>query len=130
MGIFNGSDKVANEQSLASVVAKDTKVQGEIKVDNKLFVDGIVQGSVESSAVVTIGKDGVIDGTLKINKLIVSGKAKGKIECDICEILSGGLVEGELCTRTLIVEDGGMLEGKATMARKAVVETTTAQDAL
>jgi cytoskeletal protein CcmA (bactofilin family) len=123
MGIFTGSDKVANEQSLASVIAKDTKVHGEIKVDNKLFVDGMIQGTVESSVVVTIGKEGMIDGVLKVNKLIVSGKAKGKIECDICEILAGGFVEGELTTRTLIVEDGGMLEGKTTMRKSPIIDT-------
>lgn len=118
MGIFTGSDKVVGEQSLASVVAKDTVIKGNIKVDNKLFIDGRVEGVIESSMTVTIGKDGVVDGDVKINKLIVSGKAKGKVECDTCEILSGGIVEGDLIVKTLIVEAGGMIEGKTTMKKE------------
>jgi len=108
---------VVGEQSLASVVAKDTLVKGDIKVDNRLFIDGKVEGTIESSTTVTIGKDGIIDGNVKIDKLIVSGKAKGKIECATCEILSGGIVEGELLVGTLVVEAGGMIDGKTTMKK-------------
>jgi cytoskeletal protein CcmA (bactofilin family) len=108
---------VVGEQSLASVIAKDTVVKGSINVDNKLFIDGCVEGIIESSMTVTIGKEGKIDGDVKINKLVVSGRAKGKIVCDTCEILSGGIVEGELIVKTLIVEAGGMIEGKTTMQK-------------
>ncbi len=117
MGIFTGSDKVVGEQSLASVVAKETVVKGDIKVENRLFVDGKVEGTIESNTTVTIGKEGCIEGTFKIDKLIVSGKAKGVINCGTCEILDGGLVEGELNVGTLVVEAGGMIEGKTTMKK-------------
>lgn len=117
MGIFTGSDKVVGEQSLASVVAKSTTVRGNLSVENKLFVDGKVEGFIESNTTVTVGKDGVIDGTFKIERLVVSGKVKGIVECSICEILSGGLVEGELMVGSLIVESGGMIEGKTSMKK-------------
>ena len=106
MGIFTSGDKVVGEQALASVVARETVIKGNIKVENRLFIDGKVEGSIESSTTVTIGKDGLVEGEVKINKLIISGRAKGKVDCEICEILSGGLVEGELIVRTLIVEAG------------------------
>ncbi len=117
MGIFTSSDKVVGEQALASVVARETVIKGNIKVENRLFIDGKVEGSIESSTTVTIGKDGLVDGVVKINKLIVSGRAKGKVDCETCEILSGGSVEGELVVRTLIVEAGGMIEGKTVMKK-------------
>ena len=117
MGIFTGSDKVVGEQSLASVVAKETVVKGDIKVENRLFVDGKVEGTIESNTTVTIGKEGCIEGTFKIDKLIVSGKAKCVINFGTCEILDGGLVEGELNVGTLVVEAGGMIEGKTTMKK-------------
>ncbi len=122
MGIFTSGDKVVGEQALASVVARETVIKGNIKVENRLFIDGKVEGSIESSTTVTIGKDGLVEGEVKINKLIISGRAKGKVDCEICEILSGGLVEGELIVRTLIVEAGGMIEGKTTMKRTPEVE--------
>lgn len=122
MGIFAGSDKVVGEQSLASVVAKETVVKGDINIENRLFVDGKVEGTIKSNTTVTIGKDGCIEGTFNIDKLIVSGVAKGVVNCSTCEILDGGLVEGELNVGTLIVEAGGKIEGRTSMKKVEAVK--------
>ena len=38
---------------------------------------------------------------------------KGKLECDICEILTSGQMRGDVYSSSLVIEAGGTLEGSS-----------------
>lgn len=111
MGIFSRSNKVASDPNSASVIASGTKIVGELKVENRLFIDGEIDGSIISDSIISIGKSGKVIGDVQAQKLIIGGIFEGVVECDECEILCEGKLFGEVTSATLVIESGGLLEG-------------------
>ena len=112
MGIFGGSNKVADAGG-ASVISSGAKIVGQLTVRDSFYVDGEIEGDINSDNVVTIGKNGSVIGNVIAKSAIVGGAIRGKVDCDSCEILSGGRIEGEVCSASLVIEAGGMLEGQS-----------------
>lgn len=97
----------------ASVVSAGTKIVGELLTADNFYIDGEIEGNIDSSNVITIGKNGKVFGTVSAKNVIIGGELKGKIECESCEILSGGKVKGEVFSASLVIEAGGILEGSS-----------------
>jgi len=112
MGIFSRSNKVADSGG-ASVISSGTKIIGKLSISDSFYIDGEVEGDINSQSVITVGKKGLIIGKLVAKSVIVGGEIKGKVECESCEILSGGRVKGEVHSASLVIEAGGILEGSS-----------------
>lgn len=97
----------------ASIVSSGTKIVGKLNFKDSFYVDGEIEGEIDSENIVTVGKKGVVVGRLTAKSVIIGGEVKGKVECDSCEILSGGRVKGEVYSISLVIEAGGMLEGSS-----------------
>jgi cytoskeletal protein CcmA (bactofilin family) len=112
MGIFGRSNKVADSGG-ASVISSGTKITGQLSVKDSFYIDGEIEGDIDSENIITVGKNGVVIGKIKAKSVIVGGEIKGKVECDSCEILSGGKIKGEVYSSSLVIEAGGILEGSS-----------------
>ncbi len=97
----------------ASIIASGTKIIGKLSVADSFYIDGEVEGDINSQSVVTVGKNGLVIGKLIAKSVIIGGEIKGKVECDSCEILSGGKIKGEVHSVSLVIEAGGILEGSS-----------------
>ncbi len=97
----------------ASVISSGTKIIGKLSISDSFYIDGEVEGDINSQSVITVGKKGLIIGKLVAKSVIVGGEIKGKVECESCEILSGGRVKGEVHSASLVIEAGGILEGSS-----------------
>ncbi|MRJ06428.1 MAG: cell shape determination protein CcmA [Epsilonproteobacteria bacterium] len=124
MAIFGGNDS-ANVPlaDKTTVIAKGTRVAGEIEVRNeKLYIDGEVEGEITAMGLVVIGRDGKVSSKLlRTDKLSISGYFEGNIDCNFVEILAGGRVVGKIMAREIIIEPKGLFEGETKIKRE---ETT------
>ncbi len=84
--------------------------------------DGHLEGDIICLGGVTIGQSGIIEGTVKGDRVIVSGFLKGDIECNYMEILKGGRVEGSLLSANFTVENGGIFEGTSKIKEVSMLE--------
>ncbi|MEO1941591.1 MAG: polymer-forming cytoskeletal protein [Campylobacterales bacterium] len=120
MAIFGGNDganvPVAEK---TTVIARGTRIVGELQVTNeKLHIDGEVEGEIEAVGLVVIGKEGRVNSKmLKADKLSVSGYFEGNIDCNFIEILAGGRVIGKITTREIVIEPKGLFEGESKIKR-------------
>jgi len=89
-----------------------------------LHVEGEIEGNINSSNLVSIGKSGIIKGELKADKLLINGKFIGKVEANVVEITKGGVLEGDIIIKDLIIEQGGVFEGTSKLKQKVDNETT------
>lgn len=101
------------DTSGTTVIAEGTRINGKIEVDSKLHVDGVVDGTVQSSNVVTIGSKGIIKGEIFAEKLIVSGEFDGNADCKEIDILAGGKIVGDITSKNLVIESNGFFEGSS-----------------
>ncbi|CAM3974595.1 hypothetical protein CAHE111092_00670 [Campylobacter hepaticus] len=76
-----------------------------------LHVDGELSGVIHSESIVVIGKNGNLKGELQADKIVVNGYFEGQLEASSLEILSGGVVNGDIIIQKISIENGGRFNG-------------------
>jgi cytoskeletal protein CcmA (bactofilin family) len=113
----NGSKKGPGPaQAIHTLLGKGTLWKGEIHAGpNSLRVEGSIEGTVQSEGEVTVAPSGVVKGTIHAKHLIVTGRVEGVFKIQEClEIHGTGWVEGEVEVGSLVVDEGGTLQGTCT----------------
>lgn len=101
-------------------IEPNTKVIGEIHSQSDFRIDGTLEGSIQTTGRVVIGKEGVVKGKISCTNSDIMGRFNGHIEVsNLLSIKSEGLVEGEVTTGKLSVEVGALLNAQCLM-KKAV----------
>ena len=94
--------------------------EGELKFEQSFRVDGKVVGKVVSEGDLVVGERGEIDGEIHVGRLFVSGLVKGEVHASRrLSIHPRGRVEGVVHARALVIEEGGILEGRSSMKTEA-----------
>jgi cytoskeletal protein CcmA (bactofilin family) len=106
----------ATGDSLNTLIGKGSVFEGSLKVQSTLRVDGKVRGNITTSDSLVVGKEGDIDGEMKVRNAIVGGKLKGKLIASGKVVLEANSVfNGELKANKLVIEEGAVFEGNCSM---------------
>ncbi len=106
-------------QTAVNIIGAGTNIEGEIKTDSDIRVDGKVKGTVTSKAKIVVGSTGIVDGDLLCDTADVSGKIFGKVEVtDLLFLKASGYLEGDIVTGKLVVEAGARFTGSCKMGVK------------
>ena len=116
-----------NMASVNSILSRSSIWKGDIHTSTEsLRVEGGVEGTIYSEGEVTIAPTGVVKGTIHAKHLIVTGYVEGIFRIAEClEIHGTGCVEGEAEVGSLVVDEGGTLQG--TCARRGYTKPQNAQ---
>jgi len=112
-----GSNKApAGAEEWIGFLDKGVKLEGTLELAGTFRIDGEVRGTVRSKERVIIGPDGRVEGEVIAAIVTVSGKVNGKVNgLNRVEIQPTGAVEGEVFTPCLVIEAGGVIEGRCHM---------------
>ena len=124
--MFNNAKRPEPAQAIHTLLGKGTLWKGEIQAgQNSLRIEGIVEGSITSDGEVTIAPTGEVRGTIHAKHLIVTGRVNGTFKIVEClEIHGTGYVEGDVEVGSLVVDEGGTLQGNCT--RRGIVQEVAA----
>jgi len=113
--MFNQKSK-EHSPVVHSLLGKGTLWKGEIHTgEHSLRIEGTVEGSIHSEGEVTIAPTGLVNGTIHAKHMIATGRAKGVFKILEClEIHGTGCVEGDVEVGSLVVDEGGTLQGTCT----------------
>ena len=106
---------MARETNSTTIISQGAVIKGDLELSAKLHIEGVVDGNINSSNEVSIGKDGVMKGELKASKLIVNGVFEGTADCDYIEIMKGGVLKGNITIKNITIENGGCFAGTSTL---------------
>ncbi|EEG76215.1 bactofilin family protein [Dethiobacter alkaliphilus] len=110
--------KVIKEDKILTVIGKETMIAGTLKGNSPVRIDGGVEGEVHIDSDIIIGEGAVIQANVKGHNIQVAGRVVGNIEASgKLEMLTTGVVEGDVSVHTLHVADGAMLTGNCSMQR-------------
>jgi len=106
------------EGELNTIVGKGTIFDGNLSVQGGLRVDGTVKGKVTGADTISIGEEGKVEADLNARVIIVGGKVGGNILAEEkVELQSGSFMNGDLTTKSLVVEEGAVFHGKCNMKK-------------
>ena len=111
--------KPAKGANITNQFVAGTTIQGEIKAESDIRVDGNIVGTVESSAKIAIGKTGRIEGEVLCTNADIEGKVYGRLVVKELLILKKtAVIEGDIISNKLVVEDGARFNGTCSMGSK------------
>ena len=119
MGLLGKGNKGQAQHPGTTIISSGSKFRGELTLDATLHIDGVVEGTIESSGDVSIGSAGRFEGNLRARHVMVSGYLRGNIEGERLEIVASGKVFGEVTSVQLVIEPGGQFAGESRVRNAA-----------
>ena len=102
--------------SSINLIGAGTVIEGDIRSNGDIRIDGTVFGHVISKAKVVIGATGVVEGDVNSQNSDVSGTIKGKtVVSELLFLKSTSKVIGDITTGKLVVEVGATFTGSCNM---------------
>ena len=109
-------DQENSQPSSETVVGADVKIKGNLRSTSNISIYGQVNGQVDSDANVLIGEGSGIEGGVKGNRIVISGKVLGNVEAsEHLEITTTGYLQGDIITSDLVVQSGAVFLGNCKM---------------
>lgn len=103
---------------VSSIIGEGACFTGDIELKGLLRIDGDIIGTVRNDDRVLVGSFGRIQGQLYSDSIIVGGVVKGEIYAQSkVVILSSGVVIGNIYASKLVIEKGGLLDGKCIVSQ-------------
>src|SRR3984957_18334341 len=96
-----------------AMIGKSVKVNGKIFTKEDLYVDGDVEGTIESQEnKVTIGPNGRVQADIGAREVIILGQVQGNvIASDKVDIRKDAKLVGDIVTSRISIEDGALFKG-------------------
>src|ERR1700719_2687184 len=97
----------------AATIGKAVKIIGQIFSKEDLYVDGDVEGTIESMEnKVTIGPNGRVQASIRAREVIILGQVQGNVETsDKVDIRKDAKLVGDITTSRISIEDGALFKG-------------------
>src|SRR5713226_9196325 len=99
---------------------KGVKLDGRLELSGAFRMDAQLKGTIVSNATLVIGENARVEGEIQGNQVVVAGRfdgtltAKGRVE-----IQPKGVVRGEIHAPCLVIEAGGIFDGRCHMTGNA-----------
>ena len=104
-----------------NIIGKNTSIIGDVKSEGDFRIDGSVEGTIETTGRVVIGKSGSVSGKVTCNNADIEGKFSGELSVNsLLTLKTTAKIIGDVLISKLSVEPGA--EFNATCAMKGSVK--------
>lgn len=105
------------QASAPSILSRDLVVTGEITTEGDVQIEGRLEGNVQATTL-TVGEQGVVNGTIKAGVVLIRGKVTGKINAGTVELAETANVLADIIQDHLTIANGAFFDGKCTRRTK------------
>ena len=123
--------KVTGRSNDVAVIGSSIQINGDLRGDEDLRIEGKVSGTVElKNSVLTIGKEGKVKAGVYAKSIAVDGETKGDLYAtDRVSVHVNARVQGNIIAPKVSIEEGAHFKGSIEMdpaaVEKALGKTTT-----
>jgi cytoskeletal protein CcmA (bactofilin family) len=108
-----------------SVIAAGMKIVGDIESTGVVKIEGVVEGAIRGARQLLLGRQGTVHGDIRAHEVVIGGIVIGTIVADErVEIQGTSSVQGDIHTKTIVVLEGGVINGAVRMGDAAVKDAT------
>tara|TARA_B100000767_G_scaffold15639_1_gene14774 strand:- start:357 stop:866 length:510 start_codon:yes stop_codon:yes gene_type:complete len=102
-----------------SKIDATTTLIGTIKTQDDVRIDGVLEGDVETSGKLIIGKEARVKGKILCKNAEIEGVLKGELRASgTLSLRAGCQIKGKIIIQKLIVDSGAILNASCTMYSK------------
>ncbi|MCX7984906.1 MAG: polymer-forming cytoskeletal protein [Bacteroidetes bacterium] len=106
-----------------NLIGAGTVVEGKIRSQGSIRIDGKVLGDILANEAVAIGLSGEVEGNITAKNVTVGGKVRGTITAAEKVVFEGkSVIRGDVRATRLVVDEGSIFDGKIAMAEKSQQE--------
>ena len=99
-----------------TVVGQGARLEGTIVSAGSLRIDGQVKGQVRADGDVMLSPQSQVEADINAENVVVAGRFKGNITVKgKAELARGGRIDGNITSKTLVVQEGGIFSGQSNM---------------
>jgi cytoskeletal protein CcmA (bactofilin family) len=111
---------MAEQGGEVTIVGQGAKLEGTVVSAGSLRIDGQVKGQVNADGDVMLSPQSQVEADIRAQNVSVAGRFKGSIVVKgRAEIARGGRVDGNITSKTLVIEDGAIFQGQSTMDQQS-----------
>ena len=114
--VFKNQKREGGDRPADTVVGSGTSVEGTLKVEGNLLLDGKLDGTLTVNGRLEVGAGAEIRADVDAVEARVAGKIRGNLKArESVELLQGSRLEGDVFTRCFRIEDGAFFQGNCHM---------------
>jgi cytoskeletal protein CcmA (bactofilin family) len=99
-------------------IGPSMSIKGDIRSKEELFIDGEIEGTIESQHRVTVGPHGKVRASVKAREVVVLGSIHGNVETvEKISIRKDGRLVGDIKTAGIVIDDGAYFKGSIDIVR-------------
>jgi cytoskeletal protein CcmA (bactofilin family) len=115
-----GVRRMAEQGSEVTVVGQGAKLEGTVVSAGSLRIDGQVKGQINADGDVMLSPQSQVEADIRAQNVSVAGRFKGNIVVKgKAEIARGGRIDGNVTSKTLVIEEGAIFQGQSIMDQQA-----------
>ena len=112
-----------------SVIDAASFLDGRLHVGNHLRIEGEARGEIQCEGTLTIVEGALVAAQVRAVNVVISGTLNGDITCrHRLEILPTGRVTGTIITGSVVIQEGGIVEGTLHMRRNGHNQRSDGRD--
>ncbi len=102
--------------SEVTIVGAGARLEGNVVSAGSLRIDGQVKGQINAEGDVALSPQSQVDADIRAENVSVGGRFKGNIVVKgKAHLARGGRVDGNITSKTLVIEEGGIFHGQSIM---------------
>jgi cytoskeletal protein CcmA (bactofilin family) len=109
---------MAEKQSSAdlSFISPGTTIDGKMKTDGSVRIDGKLNGDLVASANAAIGTHGAVEGSVTAKNISLAGRMTGTLTAMEKLVLEGkSVMKGDIRAARLVIDEGALFDGECAM---------------
>ncbi|MFT4758733.1 MAG: cytoskeletal protein CcmA (bactofilin family) [Paraglaciecola sp.] len=114
----NSQPSKGGDKDLTCVIAEGTHIEGIIKSNTNIRVDGSIKGTVNCQEKLVMGETGIVEGTISTKDAIITGTFDGNLIVNgTLHLKSMAVIKGDITAEYLIVDEGAQYFGKCNIGK-------------
>ncbi len=111
------------ETGVTAFIGSGARFEGKLEFEGTVRIDGTFVGEIETGDGLVVGAGGRVEARIRAGTLSIAGTVVGDVEVrDRLVLESTAVLQGDVETASLRIEEGAILEGRITMRKASAGE--------
>jgi cytoskeletal protein CcmA (bactofilin family) len=107
---------MAEDNAEVTIVGAGARLEGNVVSAGNLRIDGQIKGQINADGDVTLSPQSQVEADIRAQNVSVAGRFKGNVIVKSkAHLARGGRIDGNITSKTLVIEEGGIFHGQSIM---------------